>query len=108
MKLTLLAVASVAAITIGVGTAAAQPQLIVPHRNHYHAVPTYSPPVYGGYGYPQSYPSGGYYASPGSSSFGGYSSGYGYGRGYSSPGYGYGGTWGGNHHHHHHGHHHHR
>lgn len=108
MKLMLLTAASVAALAIGAGTASAQPQVLVPHRNHYHAVPAYSPPVYGGFGY-QSYSPGGFYASPGYSSFGGYSSGY--GRGFGSPGFGYGGNYGGSwggHHHHHHGHHHHR
>lgn len=110
------AIAAVAALGLAAGTASAQYQTVVPHRGHYHVVPSYSPPVYGGYSYPTySYPSyspsviGGY-ASPGFSSFGGYSSGFGYGSGFGSPGFGsggyYGGSWGG--HHHHHGHHHHR
>ena len=90
MKLTLLAAASVAAITIGSGTASAQPpavvvphrnhyhvvpvqpQVLVPHYNHYHAVPAYAAPVYGGYGYRNYAPLGGY--SFNFSTFGGYSS----------------------------------
>ena len=95
MKLSILA-AAVAAVGIGAGSAAAQPAVLVPHRNHYHVVPAY--PSYPAYGY-RSY-------SPGLSfnlNFGSprvYSPGFGYG-GYSS-GYRYGGFtpgWGGGHYH---------
>lgn len=112
MKLTLLAAASVAAIAIGAGTASAQ--YVVPHRNHYHVVPTYQPPIYSGYSYPTySYPSYTPNVITNYNSFGGYSSGFPYGSGFGSPGFGFGGyhgrSWGGHHHgHHHHGHHHHR
>lgn len=105
MKITLIAAASVAAMTIGSNTASAQPAVVVPHRNHYHVVPANPQPVYG-YGY-RGYSSG-FYASPGYS-FNSYSPGFGYSSGFYSPGFGYGsfygGSWGG-HHHHHHGHHH--
>ena len=111
MKLVLITAASVAAFAFGAGTASAQPSVLVPHANHYHAVPAYPPSVYGGYGY-RNYSPGGFYASPGYSSFGGYSSGYGYGRGFGAPGFGHGGgygpsygLWGGHQQHHHqHGH----
>lgn len=49
MKVTLLA--SVAALALGTGTASAQYPVLVPHRNHYHVVPSYPAPVYGGSGF---------------------------------------------------------
>lgn len=99
MNLRLIAAAAVA---LGAGTASAQYPALVPHRGHYHVVPSYSPPVYGGFGFGYSSPgfstyTPGFYGSPG----------LGYGRSY-SPGFGYGGYgsgWGSHHHgHHHHGH----
>lgn len=126
MRLTLAAIAAVA--VLGVTTSTASAQYVVPHRGHYHVVPTYSAPVYGGYGYGfPAYSSGlsfgSSYYSPGGLSFGvGYNSGFG---GWNNGGYGgwnggwggygghshggYGGGWGGGygHHHHHHHHHHH-
>lgn len=90
MRLSLLAAASLGALVMAVGTASAQPQVIVPHHNRLHIVPTYSPPVYGGYYNP------GVYAGPTDGIGGGYSSGlygvscYG-GFGHSYGGYGYGG-----------------
>lgn len=104
--------AAVAAVALGLtaGTAAAQYPAVVPHRGHYHVVPTYAPPVVSGYGFPSYSPGltlGGGYSSPGISVGGFYSSpGIGYGGGFSgrpsvySGGYGFGG--GGHHHHHHH------
>ena len=107
MKLVLTAAAAVATLALAAGSASAQYPAVVPHRGHYHVVPSYSPPVYGGYGYPAYslgvtlggvYPSlgvGGVYSSPG----------FGYGSGYypRSVPYSTGFGWGG--HHHHHGHH---
>lgn len=106
MKFALLTAATVAALTIGAGTASAQSRVLVPHGNHYHTVPVY-PPVYNGYGY-RTYSSGGFYTSPGFS--------FGFSSGFGSPSFGYGysgGSWGGyhyghHHNHYHHGHHHHR
>lgn len=104
MKLGLLAAASIAALTVGSGTASAQ--YLVPHRDHYHVV---SPPIYGGYGCqpfsPQMYGGGfGYQSySPRIVVGGFYSSGFGggynqpsfgYGGGYRQPSYGYGGGYG--------------
>ncbi len=95
---------AVAALALGLaaGTASAQYPAVVPHRGHYHVVPTYSPPRVS-YVVPTYSPGvaiGGFYSSPG---IGGY-----YGRpAYSGgPGYGYGYTNGhGGHHHRSHGHH---
>jgi hypothetical protein len=109
MKLVISAVTALAAIGIASGTASAQYPALVPHRGHYHVVPTYSAPRVA-YAVPA--------YSPGLT-FGGYvSPGIGFGGYYSSPGFGYGrpayfGFGGGHHHHHHHhhhqhGHHHHR
>lgn len=113
MKLVLSAAAAVTALGLAAGSASAQYPTLVPHRGHYHVVPSYSPPVYGGYAYPAYSPGvtfgsayspgingGGFYPYPGS----------GYGSGFYAPTpafRGYGSGWGG-HHHHHHGHHHHR
>jgi len=115
MKLGLLAAASIAALTLGSGTASAQ--YLVPHNNHYHVVPSYSPPVYGGYGNGYGYQS---YSQPDYGGGFGYQSysprvgvgGYysqGFGGGYRQPSFGYGGGYGGfggygnsGHHHHHH------
>jgi len=97
MKLGLIA--AVAAVAICAGSASAQ--YVVPHRGHYHVVPSYAAPLtYGGYGsfYP-GVPSGSFYSSPG------------YGRYTAYPFNGYGnsgghhhhhghGSWGGHHHHH--------
>ncbi|MBA4066738.1 MAG: spore coat protein [Isosphaera sp.] len=112
MKLVLSAAAAVTALGLAAGTASAQYPALVPHRGHYHVVPSHQPPAFGGYGYPAYSPGvtfGGAYSTPG---FGG-------GLGYTSPGFGYGGGvypapfpysggygWGGHHRHHHHGHHH--
>lgn len=110
MKLMLSAAAAVTALGLAAGSASAQNAVLVPHRGHYHVVPSYSPPVYGGYAYPTYSPGvtfGSAY-SPGVSGGGFYPSpGIGYGSGFYAPapalgGYRYG--WGG---HHHHGHHHH-
>ena len=89
MKLAIVAAASAAVLGLSAGSASAQ-AVLVPHRGHYHIVPSYSTPYYGGYGYST------------------YSPGFGYSRFYSRPSYygGFGGSWGG-HHHGHHGHHHH-
>jgi hypothetical protein len=94
--------AAVALVALGLGATAASAQYptLVPHRGHYDVVPSYSPRVYGGYGYKSYSPFG--YSSRGLS-FGGYSSGFGYGSRFSSPGFGYGSQY----HHHHHNHHHH-
>lgn len=45
MKLTVSALAAVAALGLAASTASAQ-HVLVQHRGHYHAVPTYSAPVY--------------------------------------------------------------
>lgn len=113
MKLMLSAAAAVTVLGLAAGSASAQYPALVPHRGHYHVVPSYSPPLYGGYSYPAYSPGvtpGGFYSTPGIG-VGVYSSpGFGYGGGhYSNPfpyssGYGSGG----HRHHHHHGHHHHR
>ena len=97
MTLRLIA-ASVAAVALGAGTASAQYPTLVPHRGHAHVVPSYAPPVYGGFSLGYSSPgfstfTPGYYAAPG----------FGYGRSY-APGFGYGGYgsgWGGHSHGHH-------
>ena len=102
MKLSLIAAAAVAALALGSRTASAQ--YLVPHRGHYHVAPSYSPPVYGGYGYPTYSPGVvvGSYTSPGVI-YGGYSLYPTYGPTYGYGGYSGYGTWGGHHHHHHHG-----
>ena len=90
MKLSLLAAASVTALALGAGTASAQYPVLVPHRNHYHVVPSYSPPL-------TLVPHRGHFhVVP---AYGGYNSGFG-NRGYSggfghSSGYRYGGFNGG-------------
>ena len=98
MRLALLA--SVAALGLGSGTASAQYPVLVPHRNHYHVVPS-SPtyPAYGGGGLS-------IYAADRTGTFGlsigrpytGFGCGTYYGGGWG----GYGGGWNGYHHHHHH------
>lgn len=102
MTLRLLA-ASVAAVAFGVGTASAQPVVLVPHRDH--IAPAY--PVAPSYGYRSYQPGLSFnlnFGSPRAYSpgYGGYGSGYGgYGSGYGS-GYRYGGYtpgYGGGHYH---------
>lgn len=67
----IVSAAAVAAVLVAAGSASAQ-YTLVPHRGHYHAVPTYSAPVYGGYTSPV------------------YNSGITYGTNYYSPGVTYG------------------
>ena len=102
MKLLFGAVAAAGLLAGSAPTASAQ--YVVPHRGHYHVVPSYAPPVYGGFGY----------SGLGYSGFGfGFSSGTAFGvyRPY-TPGIGYGGLgyggsgWGGYGHSHGHGHYH--
>jgi hypothetical protein len=52
MKLMLSTAAAVTALGLAAGSASAQNAVLVPHRGHYHVVPSYSPPVYSGYAYP--------------------------------------------------------
>ncbi len=94
MTLRLLA-ASVAAVAFGVGTASAQPVVLVPHRDHYHIAPAY--PVAPSYGYRSYQPGLSFnlnFGSPRAYSpgygYGGYGSGYGSGYRYGgyTPGYG--------------------
>ena len=120
MKLVPITAVAVAGLCLAASTASAQYPAVVPHRGHYHVVPTYAPPVYGNqfYGNP-GVSFGGVYASPrlsiglnfGSGYGGGYSApgfgGYGYGNpygGFGGYGNGFGGHGGHHHHHHHHGH----
>ena len=130
MKFSVTALAAVAALGLAAGSASAQ-YVVVPHRGHYHTVPTYSTPVYGGYSTPvynSGVSFGANYYSPGVSlgvtygspvygggfvqpAFGVHNHG-GYAQpafgGFAQPSYyggfgGYsGGGWGGHHHHHHH------
>lgn len=108
MKVALTAAAAVAVMGLASGTASAQPAVLVPHRGHYHVVPAYSPPVYGGFGYSNfspGYSFGGNYSSFGLNFGGSYSSpSFGYGNFYSRPSPYYGSYGRGGHHHHHHGH----
>ena len=108
MKHVLTAAIALAALGVATGTASAQYPAVVPHRGHYHVVPTYTPQYVTEYGYPAYSPGvsfGGGYASPGVSI--GFSYGSDYGGGYPVSGYGYGNSYGygGHHHHHHHGYH---
>lgn len=105
------AIATVAALGLAASTASAQYPTVVPHRGHAHVVPSYSPPIYGGYSYPSYSPGvviggysspgvtlGGYYSSP-APVIGGY---YGNPTPYYSGFSGYGGYSAPYHHHHHH------
>ncbi|MBX9583617.1 MAG: hypothetical protein K2X87_25225 [Gemmataceae bacterium] len=68
MKLAAIAAAAFASVCLAAGSASAQFRTVVPHRGHYHVVPTYPPAAVVGGGYPASTPGlglGGFYSTPG-------------------------------------------
>ena len=113
MKLALSAAVALAGIGLAAGSASAQYPAFVPHRGHYHVVPSYQPPVvqYAYPSYSEGYSFRGGNNSPGFGFGGSYSN---YGNRYYSPspdfgnfsgaGFGYGGGHHQRYHHHHHGH----
>jgi len=81
MKIAFCTAIAVAALGLSASTASAQAPVLVPHRGHYHVVPsypsygyqTYSPGLSLNFGYSQpGFSVGGFYAPNGYSNYGGY------------------------------------